>query len=557
MIEEFHSNIIVHENAQVSVEETIVVDFGRLKKHGIYRNIPVNYRDRFGNKLKLRFQVLAVTDEFGIKRPFRKNPRGEEVEIKIGDPKKTISGIQTYIIRYQVERVIVRFEEHDELYWNITGNDWPVTIKEAWASVYLPTNAQDATCFSGTYGSNLQNCAVETFEKEIEVWANTTLYPGSGLTIVIAIPKGTVQVPPLTTRLWWFISDNWPYAIPVLTFLALGLLYWQHGRDERYKSLFDPSKGAEKLPLFTSELIPSTYAPLKDIKPAEAGTLIDEEVNIRDIAATIIDLTVRGFIRIEELEKSKGKKKKDFALEHTGKDESELEEYEKKLLKGLFKLGRKTTLSAQKYHFYSHLPKIRDSLYEKIFQQGYFKHRPDKVVAIYRGIGIALIGTGIFGGVILGSFTGQFLVWIAGLVGAGVLFILFAKAMPKKTAKGRRQFLRVLGLRNFISLGAYREQIWERANLFEELLPYAIAFNLTHQWAEAFKIADIPPPNWYRGLQPFNTYSFTHSIENFTQTATTNLPATRSTSASSGISGFSAGGGFSGGGFGGGGGGSW
>lgn len=549
VIDQFHSRITVGENASVTVEEIIIIDFNSLDKHGIFRTIPINYRDRFGNKVNIRLSVESIADELGRERKFKTKRRGKNIEIKIGDPGKTISGVQNYVIRYTVNRVITRFDEHDELYWNVTGNTWPVTIRQASANVLLPANANNATCFSGAHGSSFKNCTIDLKENAVEFRSNTSLRPGSGLTIVTAVPKGVIRVPPLTSRLWWLISDNWPFAIPFVTLVVLLWLYWQHGRDERYKSLFDPSRGTERLPLFTAELIPSTYAPLKDIKPAEAGTLIDEEVNIRDIAATIVDLAVRGYVRIEEITKGALLKKQDFKLVWTDQDTTNLEEFENLLLVALF--GKTSTdktvkLSQLKYKFHAHLKKIRDSLYDSMKKEGYFLRRPDKVVQTYRIIGAVIAFLGVF-------FFAFSLAWSVGVVGSGIVILLFAKTMPKRTAKGRKHYLRVAGLRNFINVGAYRQELWEKANLFEEVMPHAIALNLTHQWAEAFEKINVPKPDWFKGTTPFNPAMFSYSMENFTRATTQTLPATRS--AASGSSGFS--GGFSGGGFGGGGGGSW
>ncbi len=550
LINEFRSEIKVEQKGSVVVEETIMVDFNNLSKHGIYRSIPVDYKDRFGNRLNIRLKLEKVNDEKGQDRPYTLRRKGKTVEIKIGDPDRIVTGKQTYVVKYTVERVITRFSDHDELYWNATGHDWPVPIETAVAKVILPEKATDATCFTGVSGSSLQQCLVGVLGATVEFKSKIVLNPAAGLTIVVGIPKGTVEEPKLSTRLLWLVSDNWPYAIPLLTLTVLVWLYWIQGRDEHYKSLFDPSLGVRRLPLFPAELIPSTYAPLKDLRPAEAGTLIDEEINIRDIAATVVDLAVRGYLRIEEVSKSGMLKAADYRLIWVNKDTSKLEDYESMLLLALFgksKAGDSVLLSELKFHFTSHLSKIRDSLHEHLTKNGLFPRRPDKVIGFYRVIGFIIVFLG------LAAFS-QSLAWGLALLVSGILILIFSKAMPRKTAKGRKEYLRVLGLRNFISLGAYREQLWEKANLFEEVLPYAIAFNLTHKLAAAFAKINVSPPNWYKGSGPFNLNSFAYAMEDFTKQTTTTLPATRS--ASSGGSGFG-GGGFGGGGFGGGGGGSW
>jgi uncharacterized membrane protein len=115
--------------------------------------------------------------------------------------------------------------------------------------------------------------------------------------------------------------------------------------------------------------------------------------------------------------------------------------------------------------------------------------------------------------------------------------------------------MEVLGLKRVISLGAYRQELFEKYNYFNEILPYAIAFGLTKQWAKAVADLDITAPNWYTGSGSFNPASFGKSMTHFSRTSASTMTAVKSTSASRGSSGFS--GGSSGGGFGGGGGGSW
>ena len=43
------------------------------------------------------------------------------------------------------------------------------------------------------------------------------------------------------------------------------------------------------------------YEPPDGLGPAEVGTLVDERVDLRDISAVIIDLAVRGYLKIEEV----------------------------------------------------------------------------------------------------------------------------------------------------------------------------------------------------------------------------------------------------------------
>lgn len=550
IIESFYSQITVNQDSSVNVEETLEVNFASLAKHGIFREIPIVYRDNLGNRLNIRLKVKSVSDGKGSDLKYKITRRGNQLEIKIGDPDKTISGKQIYRLSYSVQKIITRFANHDELYFNVTGSNWPVPILFAGAEVAFPSAVTDTACFSGPTQSRLANCTSASGKKTAIFQTDKKLYPGEGLTIVAAVPKGTIAEITTCRKIIWFFTDNWPYTLPVFTLLILLRIYWVNGRDKQYKTLFDPTRGSQKLPFFTTELVPTAYSPLQDIKPAEAGTLIDEQVNIRDVAATIIDLAVRGYLKIKEIEKSKLFKTRDYKITLINNDLLNLEPFEEKLILGLFgksKTGNTAELSSLKYNFNQHLEKIKDDLYQKMVDKGYFRKRPDRIIKAYLALGSIIIALGFF----LFSLS---LSWAFAFIVSGIMVLLFSKAMPGKTALGRKQFLRVLGLRNFVSLGAYREQLWERANIFEEVMPYAIAFNLTHKWAEAFEKASLKQPQWYQGTTPFNANTFAYSLESFTRTTTSTLPSVKS--AASGGSGFG-GGGFSGGGFSGGGGGSW
>ena len=143
------------------------------------------------------------------------------------------------------------------------------------------------------------------------------------------------------------------------------------------------------------------------------------------------------------------------------------------------------------------------------------------------------------------------------MIVAGVLLLIAARWMPKRTAKGYAVLRHTLGFKRFIDESEkHRAQFAERANLFSEYLPYAVVFGATEKWAKAFAdLGDEPPDtsSWYVSQHAFNYAVFSSAIDGF---AVTSAGTLTSSPASTGSSGFS-GGGFSGGGGGGGGGGSW
>jgi len=136
-IRDFSTHLTLRPDSSLSVREEIQADFESESKHVIFRSIPVNYR-RGSLAYNLRLKVLAVEDENGRPYSYRVSRQGRYREIRIGDPKRYVSGTHWYIITYLVERGINYFDDHDELYWNTTGDEWPVPIGRSQAMVSLP-----------------------------------------------------------------------------------------------------------------------------------------------------------------------------------------------------------------------------------------------------------------------------------------------------------------------------------------------------------------------------------------------------------------------------------
>lgn len=557
VITDFASDITINADTSVQVTEAIHVDFGQLEKHGIYRTIPVKYRDRFGNNLDIRFRLVSVTDETGKRlNVASKTQEGDDLTIKIGDPNVTVSGKQTYKIAYQVNRVLTRPDNSTELYWNVTGNDWPVPIQKAQAIITGPENSvKDGICFADYFGGQKQNCQKAT-GTETATFQAKNLAPGQGLTVAVALDPTVFRWPGFGQRALWFFQDNWIYGLPFLVFLVMLRLWWTRGRDKQYQDIFHESGDIETIPLFSKFDSLMAFGPPKDLSPGEVGALVDEKVHLQDITAIAIDLARRGFFTIKELPKKGLFGKVDFELKFTKKNESELKDFETEVLDMLFGKNRvsPTKLSKPPKTAYQHLDAVKSKLYEHLTQTGYFAGNPKTVRTVYLVIGAVVAGLGFVVGPILTPVTGM-LGSLVAFGASGLIILAFAFFMPARTPKGRKALKEVVGLREWIRLGAWREQIHEKHNFLEEVLPYTIAFGLTYKFIAAFKNADLKQLAWYQSSQPLTITHFSDSFSHFQNNLNQGIASTRPRSASSGGSGFSSG--SSGGGFGGGGGGSW
>lgn len=555
VIKNFESEITVNQDTTVNVKETISVDFGILSKHGIFRTIPVRYKDELNNNLNIRFELLSVNDSLGKDLQVEETQQGSNLQLKIGDPDVLVSGKNTYIISYSVRRVITTPQEQAELYWNATGDDWPVPILATKVTVNVPDSSLlNTICFTGVAGSTAKNCAIKKTGSEATITTGE-LFPSEGLTFAATIDKEGLIFPSSTQKLFWFLADNWIYLTPIFVFFFMLNLYFKKGRDRQFKNIISES-GEEIVPLFSKLNPVMAFAPPKDLSPGEVGTLVDEHVHQRDITAIVIDLARRGFYKIKEEQKGKIFKKSEFIFTLTSKDERGLKPFEKSVLDMLFSEDRTITANLNKLHknAYKHLAEIKTGLYENLTENGYFAGNPQKVLALYLVLGIAIIFAGMFIAPWVALFTslgGAYFAFIA----SGLIIIAFSFFMPARTAKGRKALEQIVGLKEYLRVGAWRQKIYEKHNFFEEALAFTIVFGMTDKFIKAFKDADIKNLDWYHSSGTINAIAFNSSLNSIGSSVVASAAATAPRSASSGGSGFSGGGG--GGGFGGGGGGSW
>ncbi len=538
-IKDFESEILISSDGTIRVREDIEYDFEYAERHGIYRDIP--YRYDYGYKrYSIKLEVEDVKDFNGNPYNYNVSRSGGVVNIKIGDPDKTVTGVHGYRIEYTVRGAIAFFEDHDELYWNVTGNEWRVPILKAETRVVFDGNIEKdvkALCYTGTSGSKAQNCDYQISPDTVDFAMTQALWAGQGLTIVVGIPKGIIQEPSSSTKLLWLLSDNWYFGLPFLTIFVFSYVWHSRGRDPEGKGV-----------------ITVMYEPPDGLTPAEAGTLADERADILDITSTIIDLAVRGYLKIEEVKTTsfyfftnrdyKLIKLRDFAA-------GELKPHEEKVFSGIFKGKENVMVSDLRNKFYKELPPIKKALYREMIDEKYFPTNPENVKGIYKWIGIIIMFASLF------LFSNLLLKLSIGL--SGLIILIFSRYMPRKTKRGALVSEELLGFKEFIQR-AEKDRIEQLAKddptLFDRVLPFALVFGLEDRWAEAFKDVYKEPPSWYSSPYYGTTFSPNIFVSDIGRSLSVMNSSLSSTPKRSGGSGFS-GGGSSGGGFGGGGGGSW
>jgi uncharacterized membrane protein YgcG len=585
-ITSYDTGIAIQRDGSILVTERIVFDFGSHQRHGIIREIPVRLRYNGSYDRIYRVEVRSVRS-FAPDQYIVEN-NGAYVSIRIGDPNLTVTGVQTYWITYLVRGSLNAFASHDELYWNAVGNQWDVPIGQATVRVSAPAAVTRVACFAGPSGS-AGSCQQAGIANGVARFTQAGLGPHEGLTVVAAIPKGVVAAPGPILRKRWSLQRAFALT-PVSGGVAGGLLailvilgavVLVRGRDRRYSGsaahVVDgmPVPGEEAVPLSGPGEPAMESAPPEDVRPGEAGTLLDGVANPRDVTGTIVDLAVRGYLRLEDAPSHQMSRDwRVVRLDKTGG----LQDYEQILLDGLFEGATTgtgapaTLLSGLSPAFAGTLKRAQDALYADVAKRGWFTARPDRVRRIWLITGGALFITGAVATVVAAATSHLGLIPVP-LALAGLVLIGCARWMPARTAKGTELARRLLGFRRYLTTqAAGQAHPAGQADLLDDYLPYAIVFGCTKQWADVTgSLADAgPAPSWYRSNWPgwpgsmsslAQSGHYFSPMHQFATTANNWIATHAAASGGSGSSGFSgggfSGGGFSGGGGGGGGGGSW
>jgi len=531
IIKEYNVTIDINTDSTINVTEEITYDFGTNERHGIYRDIPYKYETKYIN-FKTALDVLSVKQD-NRSVPYQVSWINNDIRIKIGDPNILISGVKIYEINYQVDRVINFFDEHDELYWNVTGNEWPVEIQSTNVLLNLPTNINksdiQATCFTGDYGSTNQDCLSIISNDQITFETSKNLKSSEGLTIVIGIPKNILQKPSFLSNIIYYLKNYLIVFLPFLVFIIMYYIWRKHGRD----------LGSKR------SIIPRYVAP-EGLRPAEMGSLYDEKINLKDLSSTLIDFAINGYIKIKEFGK-------DWILIKL-KEPTNLKEWERKYFEAIFNNEKEIKVSDLKNKFYTNLITIKRLLFIELLNNNYFSKSSEKIKKSINVVFIILL----FMTILFFSFIKVNAIF---LIISIFIILIFNKYMSQKTKEGTLKAQEILGYKMFLEVTEkdrlkFHNAPEKKPESFEQHLPYAMALGVEKEWAKQFKDLYISRPNWYEGnFTTFNSLYFVGSIGSLNKSFKTSI-ASKPGGVAGGSSGFG-GGGFGGGGFGGGGGGSW
>lgn len=531
----FASDLVVLADGRLRVTEAVGYCFSEAR-HGIYRDLPYVYDMDDGTRVRTPLTDIRVTDAAGVPLPFTQQRNGVFLRLKVGDSGRTVTGFQQYRLSYVVSGALRYFDDHDEVYWNVTGHEWTAPLRRVTADVTMPEGAvaESTKCYTGPLGSAESECLNASV-------GNTASFAADGpLTVVVGFPKGHVAVlAPELVRWTDDLGRFWPFLLPLAAAALMFTLWKRHGRDPRGRGT-----------------IVVQYDPPDKLPPAMVGVIVDERAGAHDLSAMIVDLAVRGHLKIVETE-HKGVlwDGKDYELVKVKEyaDDKALRAHERSLLDFLFGARQSVSVAALKkdHSLNKEMGDIKGKLYEDCVTDAYFPSNPEKTRL--KGVVAAAAGALVVAAALFALAPDNPFVVPAGVASAAVA-AAFGWLMPRRTEKGVAAREHALGFREYLAKAEkYRLQWQESENVFEKFLPYAMVFGVADKWTSVF--ADLQrQPDWYEGRPGtvFNAMILHQAVSSLDRAVIGAMHS--SPQQSSGGSGFS---GHSGGGFGGGGGGSW
>lgn len=549
-IVEFDAEYEVDADGVLDVTEKITVEF-RGQWNGLRRALSLRNNTAQGRSVRVDLDLGQITDGEGRPLTVEQDTEDGSLNLRIYVPDNRDATRQV-VIRYRIVSNAIRFfyegspvGELDELYWQVTGTEWEWPIARARARVVLPPGVRPTqiAAYTGGTASTIAEVDVDTTGNAVTFTTRRELQAYEGMTFGVGWAPGSITSRPSAATIRTRETVRWwPLLLPFFAFF-LSFRAWSHrGRD--------PAEGA----------IAVQYEPMGGMSPAEVGTLVDHRAEMRDITATLVDLAVRGFVRIEEQTERKllglvSDTDFEFDLVQPREKWVGLAKHEERYLDALFEESSSVKLSDLQNKFYKSLPGIRDAIYEKLVEREYYLNRPDSVKNNWMGMAALVLAVGIGSAMLAGGmgweWTAPAALGAAGVASALSIFI-FGLLMPARTESGARARESALGFREFLSrveTDRYKRMITS-PQMFERFLPYAMAFDVEEKWARAFEDIYREPPSWYTGtgVGHFHVSAFSARMSELSSAASSTMASNPSSSGSGGGGSVGGGGGGGGGG---------
>lgn len=539
-IQDLRAEFVLAPDSTMTVTEWITADCGRAQgKHGIFRTVPTEARTGT-ETIETPVELLSITDFEGKKYAYTETENRSDgtVTWKIGDPDKTVHGVNQYKITYRVKNVIRPQKTADEFYWNVGGHFWELPIDAFSADIVFPQSVQKSaqvSYYTGALGSRENSLVTQSWkdDRTLSVVATRALIPGEGITLSVSVPTGTFTA--YRFGFWELYGEYLFFILPALVFWGCFKVWRKYGDDPKWDKVVIPEYE-----------VPDGLSMLELGVLSTNGTLKNEF-----LTAAIIELAVKGALRIRETtEKILFFNTTDYVLEKQVASGLVLAPHQQLLLDRLFSSGNEVKLSTLKNSFYKAVPELKKQVIESLSEKGLI----EKKGLGYKVGFLVLAGAGAFLAFQLFG-AGLYVGGGAALLAAGIA-VIFGLIMPKRTEKGVEVNGKIKGLKLYMETAEKeRQRFHEKEGLFERFLPVAMVFGMTTEWIR--KMRDIYGEEYMRNYHPawfvatdmgsFDADSFSSHIESLSSS----IAANTGTPSGSGGSGSSGGGG------GGGGGGGW
>ncbi|WP_433332772.1 DUF2207 domain-containing protein [Spirillospora sp. CA-294931] len=521
--------------SRVHVRETIVYEFAGRK--GFQRSYITRAHDGIERDRVYKIENLRASSPDGGPAQAALSHSGTRSTLKVTGP-STLTGHRTVVLDYDLRGAIAPMGSIEELRWPAVGG-WKVPVEQARATVDGGGMIRDVNCFAGPPESIIGCTQFYTNHARTQgIFSQRQLQPGEFLTLAVGYPPGTTKGQALyerrhTVTTAFSVNGVTGLALAGLLVLLVGgflLLYLLRGRDARVVG----KKAAEgdHAPVAGSE-----FEPPDGVRPGQIGTLIDEQADVIDVTATIVDLAVRAYLLIEEDDRAVTGRL-DWTLRRLDRPD-DLLPYERLLLDALFTAPDGTARAAVKLSelggtFSTQLARVRSAMYDDVVEQGWFARRPDTVRSRWTMAGIVMTVLGVAGTVALALFTDFALAGLAVII-AGAAMAYGGQYMPAKTAKGSTVLAHTIGFRAFLERGEIPTgdgASRQRVALFSRLLPYAVVFGSVEPWAktvenEGERAEGADNLYWYEGPAEWDLSKFAESMRVFTLTTSGSISQSR------------------------------
>ena len=416
-ITKFHSDIAIGDDGLMTITETIsVIAEGAKIKRGIFRDIPVRYDvGLYGLKISIPFQLLSIHCD-GEESVYKEEDLGTYKRIRIGSKNVELpAGPHTYTIQYTTRQL--RFlDDHDEVYWNVTGNAWDFPIEQAEATITVPEGIPmkevSAEGYVGALKSVNQDDLTTNIDNEKRRVAYKTtriLNPNEGLTIVATFPAGFINKPSTAQVL---LNDPFLVwgSIGLASVIGYFLAAWFFvGRD--------PATG----------VIVPLYEPPDNLSPAACRFVYQMGFDKECFSVALLSLATQQALTIR-------KTKRCYTLEKTGAPTSATSDGETKIFDCLL-YGRDSIAIDRKHHqtFSSAITTLRKSLVREFEGTLFRPNRTWFFGGLLLSFTVLVMVVFVAGGLEVTGIAAFLFLWLAGW-SCGVILLLHQVVSSWRTA---------------------------------------------------------------------------------------------------------------------------